>query len=102
MKTPSKYYIEVTSATYTGDNLADYLENGPLYRDDDGTASDVTHEIAALRAEVDRLRSAATYARTVLTRLADSAHQWAGRDVPVGLVAEVDSAKARLAGVLNV
>ena len=56
MRTPSKYHIEVTSATYTGDDLADYLENGPLYRDDDGTASDVTHEIAALRAENERLK----------------------------------------------
>lgn len=48
-----------------------------------------------------RLRSAATYARTVLTRLADSAYQWAGRDVPVGLISEIDEAKARLAGVLG-
>ena len=94
MRTPSKYHIEVTSATYTGDDLADYLENGPLYRDDDGTASDVTHEIAALRA-------AATEALNVLTRLADSAAYWSDYGVPVGLVAEVDAAKARLAGVLN-
>lgn len=47
------------------------------------------------------LRTAATYALAVLTRLADSAYQWAGRDVPVGLTAEIDEAKARLAGVLE-
>ena len=57
--------------------------------------------LAALRAEDDRLRAAATYAHAVLTRLADSAHRWAGSDVPVGLVADVDAAKARLAGVLH-
>ena len=47
------------------------------------------------------LRAAAREALDVLTRLADSAHRWAGSDVPVGLVAEVDSAKARLAGALS-
>jgi predicted nucleic acid-binding Zn-ribbon protein len=47
------------------------------------------------------LRAAAREALTVLTRLADSAHRWAGRDVPVGITAEIDAAKARLAGVLN-
>ena len=47
------------------------------------------------------LRAAAREALAVLTRLADSAYQWAGRDVPPGLVSEVDAAKARLAGVLN-
>jgi hypothetical protein len=51
--------------------------------------------------EVEYLRAAATYALAVLTRLADSAYQWAGRDVPVGLTAEIDEAKARLAGALN-
>ena len=61
---------------------------------------DANAELAALRAENERLRAAATEALAVLTRLADSAYQWAGRDVPVGLVSEVDSAKARLAGVL--
>ena len=53
------------------------------------------------RAEVDRLRAAATLAHAVLTRLADSAYQWAGRDVPVGLISEVDEAKAQLAGVIG-
>ena len=48
-----------------------------------------------------RLTAAAREALTVLTRLADSAHRWAGRDAPVGIVAEVDAAKARLAGVLR-
>ena len=47
------------------------------------------------------LRAAAREALDVLTRLADSAHRWAGSDVPVGLVADVDAAKARLAGVLR-
>ena len=47
------------------------------------------------------LRAAAREALTVLTRLADSAYQWAGRDVPPGLVSEIDAAKARLAGVLG-
>lgn len=47
------------------------------------------------------LRAAAREALTVLTRLADSAHRWAGRDVPVGIVAEIDAAKARLAGALS-
>ena len=55
----------------------------------------------ALRAENERLRAAATEALAVLTRLADSAAYWSDYDVPVGLVAEIDSAKARLAGVLG-
>ena len=62
-----------------------------------GLRSDVT----ALRAENARLRAAATEALAVLTRLADSAAYWSDYDVPVGLVAEVDAAKARLAGVLR-
>ena len=49
----------------------------------------------------DPLAAAAREALDVLTRLADSAYQWAGRDVPPGLVSEIDEAKARLAGVLN-
>ena len=49
----------------------------------------------------DPLAAAAREALDVLTRLADSAYQWAGRDVPPGLVPEIDSAKARLAGVLG-
>lgn len=56
-------------------------------------------EVQWLNGEVERLRAAATYALAVLTRLADSAYQWAGRDVPVGLTAEIDEAKARLSGV---
>lgn len=94
MNEPKTYYIEVKASRYTGDDLADYIENGPLYRDDDGTAEDATHEI-------NRLRAAAAEALAVLTRLADSAYRWAGRDVPVGLVSEIDAAKARLAGVLS-
>ena len=53
------------------------------------------------RAELEALRAAATEALAVLTRLADSAAYWSDYDVPVGLVAEIDSAKARLAGVLR-
>jgi len=48
------------------------------------------------------LRAAAREALDVLTRLADSAAYWSDYDVPVGLVADVDAAKARLAGVLAV
>ena len=47
------------------------------------------------------LRAAATEALDVLTRLADSAAYWSDYDVPVGIVAEIDAAKARLAGVLR-
>lgn len=94
MSTANTYYIEVKSSAYRAGDLADYLENGPLYRDDEGTAEDVTHDVTNLRA-------AAREALDVLTRLADSAHRWAGREVPPGLVSEIDSAKARLAGVLN-
>lgn len=46
------------------------------------------------------LRAAAREALDVLTRLADSAAYWSEYDVPVGIVAEIDSAKTRLAGVL--
>jgi hypothetical protein len=56
---------------------------------------------AALRAENERLRAAAREAHAALTRLADSAAYWANYDVPVGIVAEVDEAKARLAGALS-
>ena len=51
--------------------------------------------------ERDELRAAATEALAVLTRLADSAAYWSDYDVPVGIVAEIDAAKARLAGVLR-
>jgi hypothetical protein len=92
VSTAKTYYIEVKSSKYIADDLADYLENGPLYRDDDGTAQDATHQVVNLRA-------AAREALDVLTRLADSAAYWSDYDVPVGLVADVDAAKARLAGV---
>ena len=52
-------------------------------------------------AENERLRAAATEALAVLTRLADSAVYWSEYDVPVGIVAEIDEAKARLAGALS-
>lgn len=57
-------------------------------------------DLAALIAENERLRAAAREALDVLARLADSAAYWSDYDVPVGLVADVDAAKARLAGVL--
>ena len=60
-------------------------------------ACDCTHE----QKRAATLRAAAAEALAVLTRLADSAYQWAGRDVPVGLTAEIDEVKARLAGVLG-
>jgi len=47
------------------------------------------------------LRAAAIEALAVLTRLADSAAYWSDYDVPVGIVSDIDSAKARLAGVLS-
>ena len=47
------------------------------------------------------LRAAAREALDVLTRLADSAAYWSDYDVPVGIVAEIDAAKARLAGALS-
>ena len=56
--------------------------------------------LARLR-ELRALEPAATEALAVLTRLADSAAYWSDYDVPVGIVAEIDAAKARLAGVLN-
>lgn len=52
-------------------------------------------------AELEQLRAAATYALAVLTRLADSAAYWSDYDVPIGLIAEIDEAKARLAGALS-
>ena len=57
--------------------------------------------VMSLRAEDERLRAAATEALAVLTRLADSAAYWSDYDVPVGIVSEIDAAKARLAGVLR-
>ena len=58
-------------------------------------------EIADATSEIAALRAAATEALAVLTRLADSAAYWSEYDVPVGIVAEIDAAKARLAGVLR-
>ena len=94
MSTAKTYYIEVKSSKYIADDLADYLVNGPLYRDDAGTAEDATHQVVNLRA-------AAREALDVLTRLADSASEWQVYALPAGIVSEVDAAKARLAGVLN-
>ena len=71
----------------------------------DDCNSNVTGErvlcVGCADAHADSLRAAAREALDVLTRLADSAHRWAGRDVPVGIVAEIDAAKARLAGALS-
>ncbi len=50
---------------------------------------------------VKALEPAAREALAVLTRLADSAAYWSDYDVPVGIVPEIDAAKARLAGALE-
>jgi hypothetical protein len=66
------------------------------------TATDnFIRELRDANAELDALRAAAREALAVLTRLADSAAYWSDYDVPVGIVAEVNAAKARLAGVLR-
>ena len=52
------------------------------------------------RKRLAALEPAAREALAVLAKLADSAHQWAGRDVPAGIISEIDEAKARLAGAL--
>ena len=88
-------------------HVIEWLESGhwmacqPLFADDGAKAREKGQRLRALLAAEAPLRAAAREALTVLTRLADSAHRWAGSDVPVGLVAEIDSAKARLAGVLG-
>jgi hypothetical protein len=61
-----------------------------------------TNCYAEIYGELLPLRAAATLALAVLTRLADSAAYWSEYGVPVGIVSEIDEAKARLAGVLNV
>ena len=73
MKTVQTYFIEVTSGTYNADELADYLENGPLYHDDSGTAEDATCEVTALRAEVERLKKALGYITDISEANADRA-----------------------------
>ena len=81
-------------------HVIEWLESGhwmacqPLFADDGAKAREKGQRLRALRA-------AATEALAVLTRLADSAAYWSDYDVPVGLGAEVDAAKARLAGVLR-
>ena len=62
---------------------------------------DLAARIARAREDDATLRAAAQEALAVLTRLADSAAYWSSYDVPVGIVAEVDEAKARLSGVLH-
>ena len=59
MSEPKTYYIEVISSEemYDGTHWQRTVENSPcLYHDEKGEASDVTHMVAALRAEVERLR----------------------------------------------
>ena len=70
---------------------------------EEATANHREHALRTVAAEADlaRLRAAATLALAVLTRLADSAAYWSDYDVPVGIVAEIDEAKARLAGALS-
>ena len=96
MKTPEHVYIP--SCARCRDEAGKDRAKVP---DDDLRAWHTTDVLTTLRAENERLRAAATEALAVLTRLADSAYQWAGRDVPPGLVSEIDAAKARLAGVLR-
>lgn len=45
------FYIKAFASAggYTGDDLADHLENGPLHPDESGVAVDVTNEIERLR-----------------------------------------------------
>ena len=55
------YYIEVISSEemYDGTHWQQTVENSPcLYHDEKGEASDVTHMVAALRAENERLCTA--------------------------------------------
>ena len=89
-----------------GDPLSDE-EVGELFRSpmtsttETEAAVRLRFEVTRARREESRLRDAATLALAVLTRLADSAAYWSDYDVPVGIVAEIDAAKARLAGALS-
>ena len=58
-------------------------------------------EVTRARREESRLRAAAREALAVLTRLADSAAYLSKYGMQAGLLAEIDAAKARLAGVLH-
>lgn len=69
-----------------------------------GRLKEAEERSAALKAAPAQpapLPEAARQALAVLTRLADSAAYWSEYDVPIGIVSEIDSAKARLAGVLH-
>ena len=73
------YYIEVISSEemYDGTHWQQTIENSPcLYHDEKGEASDVTHMVAALRAEVERLRKALR--RAALTVACDYCGRSAG------------------------
>ena len=96
MKTPEHVYVP--SCARCRDEAGKDRAKVP---DDDLCAWHTTDALTTLRAENERLRAAATEALAVLTRLADSAAYWSDYDVPVGIVAEIDAAKARLAGVLH-
>ena len=96
MKTPEHVYVP--SCARCRDEAGKDRAKVP---DDDLCAWHTTDALTTLRAENERLRAAAQEAMAVLTRLADSAAYWSNYDVPVGLVAEVDAAKARLEGVLR-
>lgn len=76
MSEPKTYYIEVISSEemYDGTHWQRTVENSPcLYHDEKGEASDVTHMVAALRAEVERLRKALGYITDISEANADRA-----------------------------
>ena len=94
----NRRHAEIESATMgttrsmlTAELARFYAEHGPL--------------LLAVAEAADKreatLRAAAREALDVLTRLADSAAYWSDYDVPIGLIAEIDEAKARLAGALS-
>jgi hypothetical protein len=99
----TKQAIEWLSATDAALRATLDREIEARHAAEEATANHREHALRTIAAEADlaRLRAAATVALAVLTRLADSAVYWSSYDVPVGLVSEVDEAKARLAGVLH-
>lgn len=99
----TKQAIEWLSATDAALRATLDREIEARHAAEEATANHREHALRTVAAEADlaRLHTAAREALAVLTRLADSAYRWAGRDVPVGLTAEIDEAKARLAGVIG-
>lgn len=99
----TKQAIEWLSATDAALRATLDREIEARHAAEEATANHREHALRTVAAEADleRLRAAAREALDVLTKLADSAAYWSDYDVPVWLVAEVDAAKARLAGVLG-